>query len=62
MFEERQEEDLRKLNELIVSESIQHSQTPSNRKLFNPQTGEMTLWVDDGRGGAKFTSINLFGD
>ena len=62
MFEERQEEDLRKLNELIVSESIQHSQTPSNRKLFNPQTGEMTLWVDDGKGGAKFTSINLFGD
>jgi hypothetical protein len=62
MFEERQEEDLRKLNELIVSESIQHSQTPSNRKLFNPQTGEMTLWVDNGNGGAKFTSINLFGD
>jgi hypothetical protein len=62
MFEERQEEDLRNLNELIVSQSIQHSQTPSNRKLFNPQTGEMTLWVDDGRGGAKFTSINLFGD
>ena len=62
MFEERQEEELRKLNELIVSESIQHSQTPSNRKLFNPQTGEMTLWVDNGNGGAKFTSINLFGD
>ena len=62
MFEERQEEDLRNLNELIVSQSIQHSQTPSNRKLFNPQTGEMTLWVDDGRGGAKFASINLFGD
>jgi hypothetical protein len=62
MFEERQEEDLRNLNELIVSQSIQHSQTPSNRKLFNPQTGEMTLWVDDGRGGARFTSINLFGD
>ncbi len=62
MFEERQEEDLRNLNELIVSQSIQHSQTPSNRKLFNPQTGEMTLWVDDGKGGARFTSINLFGD
>ena len=62
MFEERQEEDLKNLNELIVSQSIQHSQTPSNRKLFNPQTGEMTLWVDDGKGGAKFTSINLFGD
>jgi hypothetical protein len=62
MFEERQEEDLRKLNDLIVSKSIQHEQTPSNRKLFNPQTGEMTLWVDDKRGGAKFTSINLFRD
>ena len=62
MFEERQEEDLRRINELIVSESIQHSQTPSNKKMFNPQTGEMTLWVDNGKGGARFTSINLFGD
>ena len=62
MFEERQEEDLRRINELIVSESIQHSQTPSNKKMFNPQTGEMTLWVDNGNGGAKFASINLFGD
>jgi len=62
MFEERQEEDLRRLNDLILSQSIQHEETPSNRKLFNPQTGELTLWVDNGRGGAKFASINLFGD
>jgi hypothetical protein len=62
MFEERQEEDLRRLNDLILSQSIQHEQTPSNKKMFNPQTGELTLWVDNERGGAKFTSINLFGD
>jgi hypothetical protein len=47
---------------LILSQSIQHEETPSNKKMFNPQTGELTLWVDNGRGGAKFTSINLFGD
>jgi hypothetical protein len=62
MLEERQEEELRKLNRLIVSQSIQHEETPSNKKMFNPQTGEMTLWVDNGRGGSKLTSINLFGD
>ena len=62
MLEERQEEDLRKLNNLILSQSIQHEETPSNKKMFNPQTGELTLWVDNGRGGSKLTSINLFGD
>jgi hypothetical protein len=62
MLEERQEEELRKLNRLIVSQSIQYEETPSNKKMFNPQTGEMTLWVDNGRGGSKLTSINLFGD
>ena len=62
MFEERQEEDLRRLNDLILSQSIQHEQTPSNKKMFNPQTGEMTLWVNDGKNNSRFTSINLFGD
>jgi hypothetical protein len=62
MFEERQEEDLRRLNDLILSQSIQHEETPSNKKMFNPQTGELTLWVDNQRGGSKFVSVNLFGD
>jgi hypothetical protein len=62
MFEERQEEDLRRLNDLILSQSIQHEQTPSNKKMFNPKTGELTLWVDNERGGSKFVSVNLFGD
>jgi hypothetical protein len=62
MFEERQEEDLRRLNDLILSQSIQHEATPSNKKMFNPQTGELTLWVNNDRGGSKFVSVNLFGD
>ena len=62
MFEERQEEDLRRLNDLILSQSIQHEETPSNKKMFNPQTGELTLWVNNDRGGSKFVSVNLFGD
>ena len=57
-----QNEELERLNKLIVSQSIQHKTTPSNKKMFNPQTGEMTLWVNDGNGGSKFSSINLFGD
>jgi hypothetical protein len=62
MFEERQEEDLRRLNDLILSQSIQHEQTPSNKKMFNPKTGELTLWVNNNRGSSKFVSVNLFGD
>jgi hypothetical protein len=62
MFEERQEEDLRRLNDLILSQSIQHEATPSNKKMFNPKTGELTLWVNNNRGGSKFVSVNLFGD
>ena len=62
MFEERQEEDLRRLNDLILSQSIQHEATPSNKKIFNPKTGELTLWVNNDRGGSKFVSVNLFGD
>ena len=62
MFEERQEEDLRRLNDLVLSQSIQHEATPSNKKMFNPKTGELTLWVNNDRGGSKFVSVNLFGD
>lgn len=62
MFEERQEEDLKRLNDLILSQSIQHEATPSNKKMFNPKTGELTLWVNNDRGGSKFVSVNLFGD
>ena len=62
MFEERQEEDLRRLNDLILSQSIQHEATPSNKKMFNPKTGELTIWVNNDRGGSKFVSVNLFGD
>ena len=62
MFEERQEEDLRRLNDLILSQSNQHEATPSNKKMFNPKTGELTLWVNNDRGGSKFVSVNLFGD
>ena len=62
ILDPKQREELERLNKLIVSQSIQHEQTPSNKKMFNPQTGEMTLWVNDGNGGSKFSSINLFGD
>jgi hypothetical protein len=32
------------------------------RKMFNPQTGELQLFTDDGKGGVSLSSINLFGD
>lgn len=60
MFEERQEEDLRRLNDLILSQSIQHEATPSNKKMFNPKTGELQLFVDNGKGGVKMAAVNIF--
>jgi hypothetical protein len=30
--------------------------------MYNPQTGELQLFVDNGKGGVKLTSVNLLGD
>jgi len=54
---------LDRLNQALVSQSLQpEDRKLLNRKIFNPQTGELQLFVDNGKGGVKMASINLFGD
>jgi hypothetical protein len=48
------------LNKLIASQSVEPTPEQLGRKMFNPQTGELQLFVDDGRGGVKLASVNIF--
>jgi hypothetical protein len=63
ILDPKQQAELDRLNNALVSQSLQpEDRKLLNRKLFNPQTGELQLFVDDGRGGVKLSSVNLFGD
>jgi len=63
ILDPKQQEELDRLNQALVSQSFQpEDRKLLNRKIFNPQTGELQLFVDNGKGGVKMASINLFGD
>jgi hypothetical protein len=63
ILDPKQQEELDRLNQALVSQSLQpEDRKLLNRKIFNPQTGELQLFVDNGKGGVKMASINLFGD
>jgi hypothetical protein len=60
-FEELQLKELERYNNALVSQSIQSEDIKQmNRKMFNPQTGELQLLVDNGNGGVKWTAVNIF--
>lgn len=60
-FDQKQLEELQRLNKALASNSIQPEDVKLlNRKLFNPKTGELQLFVDNGKGGVKLASVNLF--
>ena len=60
-FEELQRLELERLNNALASQSLQPEDTQLlNRKMFNPQTGELQLFVDNERGGVKMASVNIF--
>jgi hypothetical protein len=60
-FEELQRLELERLNNALISQSLQpEDKQLLNRKMFNPQTGELQLFVDNERGGVKMASVNLF--
>ena len=59
----KQLEELEKLNRALASQSLQpHEEKLLRRKMYNPQTGELQLYVDNGNGGVRMASVNLFGD
>jgi hypothetical protein len=63
ILDPKQQEELDRLNRALVSQSFQpEDKQLLNRKLFNPQTGELQLFVDNGKGGVKLSSVNLFGE
>jgi hypothetical protein len=60
-FEELQQQELERLNNALVSQSLQpEDEKAINRKMFNPQTGELQLFVDNGKGGVTMASVNIF--
>jgi hypothetical protein len=60
-FEELQKQELERLNKNIVSQSLQpEDKKLLQRKMFNPQTGELQLLVDNGNGGVKWAAVNIF--
>jgi hypothetical protein len=60
-FEELQLQELERYNNALVSQSLQPEDIQKmNRKVFNPQTGELQLLVDNGNGGVKWAAVNIF--
>ena len=63
ILDPKQLEELEKPNRALVSQSLDETDKKLlQRKMFNPQTGELQLFTDDGKGGVSLSSINLFGD
>ena len=60
-FEELQLKELERYNDALANQSIKMEDVQKmNKKMFNPQTGELQLLVDNGNGGVKWTSVNIF--
>ena len=56
-----QQSELDRLNKALAEQSIQPDDVKKlKQKKFNPKTGELQLFVDNGRGGVKMTSVNIF--
>jgi len=56
-----QQAELDRLNKALKEQSIQPEDIKKlNKKVFNPQTGELQLMVDDGKGGVKWAAVNIF--
>ena len=56
-----QKAELDRLNKALANQSIQpEDKKKLTKKKFNPKTGELQLFVDNGRGGVKMASVNIF--
>jgi hypothetical protein len=56
-----QQAELDKLNKALANQSIQpEDKKKLTKKKFNPKTGELQLFVDNGKGGIKMASVNIF--
>jgi hypothetical protein len=56
-----QQVELDRLNKALANQSIQpEDKKKLTQKKLNPKTGELQLFVDNGRGGVKMASVNIF--
>jgi hypothetical protein len=56
-----QQSELERLNKALANQSLQPDDVKKlKQKKFNPKTGELQLLVDNGRGGVKMASVNIF--
>ena len=56
-----QQAELDRLNKALANQSIQpEDKKKLNQKMFNPKTGELQLFVDNGKVGVKMASVNIF--
>lgn len=60
-LDEIQQAELDRLNKALAEQSIQPDDVKKlKKKKLNPKTGELQLFVDNGRGGVKIASVNIF--
>jgi hypothetical protein len=56
-----QQVELDRLNKALANQSIQpEDKKKLTQKKLNPKTGELQLFVDNGKGGVKMASVNIF--
>ena len=56
-----QQAELDRLNKALENQSIQpEDKKKLTQKKFNPKPGEFQLFVDNGKGGVKMASVNIF--
>ena len=56
-----QQAELDRLNKALENQSIQpEDKKKLTQKKLNPKTGEFQLFVDNGKGGVKMASVNIF--
>jgi len=56
-----QQSELERLNKALANQSLQPDDKKKlTKKKFNPKTGELELYVDNGNGGVRLASVNIF--
>jgi hypothetical protein len=56
-----QQSELERLNKALANQSLQPDDIKKlKQKKFNPKTGELQLFVDNGKGGVKMAAVNIF--
>ena len=64
-FDQKQREELEKLNNSLASQSLQYDvKDPysTDRTLYNPTTGDLYITIREKNGKIRRTVVNLMGD